>query len=890
VRGRHNSGEGAKASDVLVSALIANGRAAVDETLALARDNLRRRESRFGSEHADLIPALLNLGAVLTALARFDEAIAVTTRAVALCERAGVADSLEVAKALDHWGSALAGAGRYEDALKTLERSLGIKETRLPRTDVAIARTLEDIGGVLQRQGDYGRAGELLGRAAAIQEASNPGHPNYAKTLNLLADQLWFEGKLLESKEASERALAVAEATLRADHPTVASSLATLAGTLADLGDLERSLALKERALAIAERNFGPRHHVTAEYLHGLGLAELRYGDYPAARRNVHEALGIFEERYGPWHEYVATGLYVLAMADARLGDYANARREQERVVAIHTRVGGPNHPFVAIALTEWARVFNEQGSPDEALPLLERALAIRQQRLGPEHRDVALTLADLASTLVAVGRPARAQELASRALRIWEQLEAPDAPEYATVMALYAKLQADRGNAPGAREYYERALAIRGRVFGASHPVYAETQSGLAMAQARLADHATALGTAASAEATGREHLRLMLRSLPERQALNYAAARPRGLNAMMSLATLMPDAISSALDGLIRSRALVLDEIAARRHGGQIPQGGADPAVNALDSAQQRLANLMVRGPGVMSPAQYATALQEARRQGEVAELALAERSAQFRAERSRARVGLEDVRAALPAESALVSFVRSPFGAPRHTPQTPPAPTVAEYLAFVTRAGRPAGAVPLGAARTIDALVSQWRADIAAEALAPGSGGHRRRRSSRPSGTALRARVWDPLTGFLDGARVVFVVTDGALGLVPFAALPASGSGFLLEQAPPIHYLTAERDLVSEPHGATARGTGLLAFGGAMFDDGFPVSVRQRSGPAGHWRVRGRPRGPLSCHAVACGIIASRSSLAQTTRCEICRGSGQPRVTGRTRELES
>ena len=57
------------------------------------------------------------------------------------------------------------------------------------------------------------------------------------------------------------------------------------------------------------------------------------------------------------------------------------------------------------------------------------------------------------------------------------------------------------------------------------------------------------------------------MLRSLPERQALNYAAARPRGLNLILSLSGSMPEAVPFALDGLIRSRALVLDEIAARR-----------------------------------------------------------------------------------------------------------------------------------------------------------------------------------------------------------------------------------------------------------------------------------------------------------------------------------
>ena len=700
----------ANCSDALLRALILNGRATDKHALELAERTLRIKEAKLGAEHADLVSSLLNLGDVLIAAAGFDRAVTVTRRAVTLRERSTAADGIDVARALDHAGRALSAARRYDDALKALHRSLGLKERTLPRTDVAIARTLEEMGLVLQRKGDYEKAGVLLRRALTIQEAANANHPAYATTLNLIAQQLWFEGDLLASKDASERAVDVAERTLRPDHPTVALSLRYLAGTLSDLGDARRSLALSERALAIAERNFGADNHVTADYLNDLGLAELDAGDYTAARRRLQQALSIYEARYGTAYEYVATTLHVLARADASLGDYANARREQARAVTVHARVGGPNHPFVATALTELAVVYREQGSPTEALPLLERALAIREKNLGRNHREVARTLADLASTLMQTGRSVRAQELASRALAIWERLDAPDAPEYATVLGLYAEIQANRGDYAAAKDYYERALQIRARVFGTSHPLYAETESGLGLALANLQETTPALSTAVHAEATGRDHLGLMLRSLPERQALNYAAARPRGLNLILSLSGSTPDAIPFALDGLIRSRALVLDEIAARQSAGRASIGQAGPTWVALTSAQQRLANLMVRGPGPMSPTLYQSVVETARRDSELAEQALAEQSAAFRAERRRAQIGLDDVKASIPPENALVSYVRydrlvvrTPEGAlaagtslPRHTRAVP------SYLAIVTAAIGAAGGRPAGRCR--------------------------------------------------------------------------------------------------------------------------------------------------------------------------------------------
>ncbi len=185
------------------------------------------------------------------------------------------------------------------------------------------------------------------------------------------------------------------------------------------------------------------------------------------------------------------------------------------------------------------------------------------------DRRAVARTLADMASTMLETGRLTRAQQLASRALVLWQQIDAPDAPEYATLLISTRRVQVTRGNYLAAKDYYQRSLQIRQRVFGGSHPAYAEAESRLGLALANLRESGAALSAAASAEAMGRDHLRLMLRSLPERQALNYAAARPRGWDLMLSLSASMPEAIPVAADALVRGRALVLDDRRATERG---------------------------------------------------------------------------------------------------------------------------------------------------------------------------------------------------------------------------------------------------------------------------------------------------------------------------------
>ena len=63
-------------------------------------------------------------------------------------------------------------------------------------------------------------------------------------------------------------------------------------------------------------------------------------------------------------------------------------------------------------------------------------------------------------------------------------------------------------------------------------------------------------------------------------------------------------------------------------------------------------------------------------------------------------------------------------------------------------------------------------------------------------------------------------VLVVPDGVLSLVPLAALPTDRRQYLVETGPVVHYLSAERDVVT-PAGDRPPRSGLLALGGPSFD---------------------------------------------------------------------
>ena len=809
VADRDDSLEVSRALDLLVRALLFNGKGPATETLGYAQRAVRAKQRLLESSHPDIAFSMVNLGEVLTVSGEFVRSISTLEDAVAILARRFGADSREVANALEPLGVALTKGSSYDRAVEALARSVRIKDV-LGDSDLSVAPTLEALSSALQSKGDYAEARKALDRAMSIYEKADISHPRYARSLNVLSLQLWFEGQLAESRDAAFRALTLAERTFRPDHPLIAQCLSNLAFALADTGEIIRARELQQRALAIIEKNFGPNHYELITYVNDLATFNATLGEYAAARTQFERGLKLARAKFGPYHDLVATYTHNLALIDADLGDFAAARRQERQATAIWERVFGRDHPFVAVALTQLATMYRKQGLGTAALPLFERALAIRERRFGPEHRDVARTLADMGLTLSQMGRHDGAQDLASRALRIWGNLNEPNAPDYAEVLRLSGELEVARGDYRAARSHFERALAITERAFGASHPTVAEIQLAVAQTTAQAGDTAEALLVAGRAEAAGREHLRLMSRYLPERQSLNYAASRVNALDLILSLANQMPGTDALAADAVIRNRAIVLDEMASRRR-----TSDSDVETSALwselASARQRLANLVVRGPTSQTSAQYASVVEAARRNSEAAERALAERSALFRTELKQAEAGLAEVLAALPPESALVSFVRYNRRYPRAAPA---------YMALILRAAGDPVAVPLSSADVVERFIARWRAAVTTP-----------RTFDRSAGVLLRQVVWDPLAAHVQGVKTLFIVPDGALSLVPFDALPGRQAEYLLEESPVIHYLSAERDLATLVPAGGSLSRGFLALGGPAFDEPTLLPAAQR-----------------------------------------------------------
>ncbi len=786
-------------------------------------------------------------------------------------------DSPEAAAVLDllvesRWR---AGRTREPEVLDFARRAVAIKEKALGPVHLEVAFSLNNLGNVFLRSDDLEGARATFERTLRIREQSlGPEHPDVAKVLNNLSMVAFRGGDYAAARPLAERALGLMERRFGPDSVSLFEIVNNLANIHAMMGEHAAAIRLYQRCQGIIEKDLGPEHPQMAVSLSNLGVQLRVTGDYVGARKAYERALAIKEKVLGPDSPSVAITLHSLGALLLFMGDFSTARPLVERAIAVQEKALGPGSPDLTLSLNTLGRILYHMGDYAAARPVLEKAVANAERTLGPEHPDLRGPLGNLADVLSALGDAAAARPLVERSLAIAEKSFGLDHPYTADILEGMGNLLVETGDLAGAQQRFERALSIREKTFGPGHLEVAASLENISAVRLYRGAFHEAIGKALQAEAMTREQFRATARSLPEDQALRYETMRISGL--AVAVSALAAEAGSTEAgqdarrfwDALARSRAMVLDEMAARHRQFGSP---GDPEVVALAEelrdARDRLARLVVAGPDPEEPEAYRKGLARAQAGKDRAETAVAEHSADFRRERARALAGLDDAARAVPPGSALVAYVSYdrlwsvPPQAAR--PTRPPEP-LSSYLALVLKAGaRDPSVVLLGPAREIDAAIDRWRREAGTAPRGLSVTGGRAEVRYRKAGEGLRRLIWDPVAARLEGTRIVFLVPDGPLNLVSLASLPVGPDRYLLETGPTLHYLSAERDL-ADAGAREANGRGLLALGGPDYDVRSSLPMASSGSPTagsssasgGTAAVRTTYRGPRS----ACGDFRS------------------------------
>jgi CHAT domain-containing protein len=622
---------------------------------------------------------------------------------------------------------------------------------------------------------------------AALREAEarHPGNTSQVvQALVWLAHFLSFQSNsVAEALETAQRAVNVSETGFGRQSLDYAGAITEESRIYVamDRPDLARPLA--EEALRIQGLLQGD-HGQWAEAADALGTICRSLGDFPCAVRSSELAVAQMRKAANLGPVYLASMLIDLSDNRRRAGDIAGARAAVDEALAIAAKNSGAE-PQWALVEEYAGGFFTVTGDYPRAYEQMTRVLPMVASTYGPESIQMASALSDMAAVEIGLGK-------------------------------------FDQGFADLARM---RALYLR--FYGPHHSQTAYVDGGYIADLFSVGRYSQAWDLALEAHRTTRDYVRLAIRLLPERQALALSSNASTSLDNLLAVALeLRADALPVAYQELVRSRALVAEEMAQREASLNRQH---DPAVrtleDTLEAQRKRVLELQRSGANPNT----AAALADATAKMESIERQLAEQSDAFRAGERIRSSDLSDLRRNLPPDSVLISYASyaryNPKAQRNHFGRIP------AFVAFVLHPDYEKVAVyDLGEARPIEDLVMRMRDSADAEAHGGGLGSARNEREYRVAAEALRKLIWDPLKPELAHAKLALVVPDGVLNLVPFSTLP-EGAGYMVEHGPVVHLLTSERDLV--PDDAAQKKSGLLAIGSPSFElahlDAPPAALR-------------------------------------------------------------
>jgi len=643
----------------------------------------------------------------------------------------------------------LYGAGKFDEAIAVVQRHLEINERIFGPDHHNVAATLGRLALLNAIKGEYAKAEALFRRSLLIKEkAFGPDHFDVASSLNNFAVLYMERAEYTKAEPLYRRALSIKEKTLGPDHPEVAIALNNLATLYHKKGGYAEAEPLYQRALLITEKRLGPDHPDVASFLNNLAGLYSDKGDDLKAEPLYQRALLITEKMLGPDHVDVARSLHNLANLYQKKGNYAEAEPLYQRALQIKEKALGLEHPEVAQTLVQLANLYRDKREYAKAEPLYQRTLSIEEKALGPEHPDFAVSLNSLATLYFEKGDYAEAEPLYQRALSILEKKELvpyhPDAGSYLHNLAL---LYAAKGDIGRAVTFQLRANVILER------------------------------------------HLALNLMRGSERQKLAYLAQFSQQADFTLWLhnqaAPGDSQALNMAFTTLLRHKGRGLDAMAntiatLRRHSTPEDQDLFD----RLTDARSHLAALILKESDSAKPEDYQAKIKPIEERVDNLEAELSARSAEFRAQTQ--PVTLSAVQAALPAHSALIEFVTYTPREPR-TEKTQPR----RYLAYLLAAQGQPKWVDLGEAAPIEQALAAWRQSLREISV-----------DVKQLGRAVDKLVMQPVRALLrsESGRVshLLIAPDGALNLIPFAALVDEENRYLIEGYT-ISYLTSGRDLL-------------------------------------------------------------------------------------------
>jgi CHAT domain-containing protein/tetratricopeptide (TPR) repeat protein len=519
-----------------------------------------------------------------------------------------------------------------------------------------------------------------------------------------------------------------------------------LAGVYSDMGRHRESLEVREMLFGVAQRRYGASSFPAAKAESLLGASLQEIGDYSSARARYEHAQGL-----------------VAALPDAPA---------QER----------------GIISVNYGNLLQEMDELDASVVQYQRALTLIGEGEATRHAR-AIVYANMGNSKLRLHHYDAAVADYLVALELREQSDGKDNPGLAYALEGLGSASLALQHGAQAETYFRRALALRERALSPNHPSMAPISFGLALSRWVQGDSADAFRIAVQTAEHQQALLSTFAADFSERQSVAYRDILMPVTALVVTLAAERADADSIATAWRL---TMVERGLVARTEAHRLAavRAAHDPEVAAAFDAWRR-ANTAL-GDAWLGKSQDAQQLKDLTGVAESAERALWHQCGQHNDGLGQVAVDLGELAHALPRDGTLIAYSEGISADRNHLPVTLDRPVADDWYAFTLHADGKPRLMRLGGIHELTAQARAWYVDLRNPKSDPAQ--------LRRDGDTLRRAVLDPL---LDrNAQRLFIVPEGELYRLSFAALPGKDKGYLIESGVRVHTLANETDLSLAP----------------------------------------------------------------------------------------
>ena len=741
----------------------------------------------YGHNHMDTLISYNNLGSLYQELGEYETALPIFQKAFEISTQMFGDSELVTIIIINNLASLYQALGTYDQAETLFDKALKLNIALFGTKHGYTIASFNNLANLYLVQGLYDKAQPQFEIVLNLsREVSGEKHPNTLSALNNLASLYQAQGQYNRSLPLYQKTLKLRKEVLGEHHPDTISSINALAGIYMLKGQFVSAMTLFSSAYEARKKIFGEEHPDTIGSLENIAILRQSQADYEKAQPIFEKILQLRQKHLGGNHPDSIRSIASLASLYKDQGRFDKAELKFQSALKLQKENLGENHPDTLTTMDQLSGLYQQQGLLEKAFQYAEASFKKRSVVLGEEHPDTVASLGNLASIYQLMGKYELARPLVEKSVSLYISILGRKHPSTIIALNNLAQLYQFEKQYQKASELFKEVYELSSSVLGQSHPNSLISLNNLAAAHQSQGEYEPTNSLWKKSLKTTNMFLDQVLWGSDNETRQAYINMQRKAKAYLLSF-YLQHNRPETAREALLFSltrkglRLKITSEINTVVRAGHNPQ--LRRTAKLLNQYKQKLAAMMLKGPGNKEPQDFADEVEKTQQIIEKMEAFLGYSVQQFR--RSKISVTPEDIKKSLKADQLLVDFlVFNEIDAAKSE-------IVHETIIAIVVSNdkeNPFTIVDLGSTSVLKSKTKEFLSEISNPESDDGI------EYLDELAQNIHSILWQPLLPYLEGKKTVFIVPDGIINLLPLNALKDEQGRYIVESFHLVHLSSA------------------------------------------------------------------------------------------------